>query len=223
MGTTQSGNGGELEERFDIYDEAETWIGTAARSMVHAMGCWHRSFHCWLSRQDGDRLLVLFQQRSADKDTFPLHYDITAAGHLAAGETMQDASREVEEELGVSAQYESLLPLGEARHEAVGMAKGVPFIDREISAVYGLVYDGTLAELHLQVEEVAGIFEADLDAMIALFENKLAYVTASGMECGRDGSLRETERIVRAADFVPRPASYYAGVFRALLAHHKSV
>ncbi|MCQ6562480.1 NUDIX hydrolase [Paenibacillus mendelii] len=219
MGLTRSEEGDEQEERFDIYDEAETWIGTAARSTVHAMGYWHRSFHCWLIRQDGGRKLVLFQQRSANKDTFPLHYDITAAGHLAAGETMQDASREVEEELGVGVQYESLLPLGEARHEAVGTAKGVPFIDREISSVHGFVYEGTLSALQLQAEEVAGVYEADLDDMIALFENRLAYVTASGMEYGSGGRLQETERIVYASDFVTRPASYYAGVFRALLNH----
>jgi len=219
MGIARSDDDGGQEERFDIYDEAETWIGTAPRSTVHAMGYWHRSFHCWLIRQDGERKLVLFQQRSADKDTFPLHYDITAAGHLTAGETMQDASREVEEELGIDAQYESLLPLGEARHEAVGTAKGVPFIDREISAVYGLIYEGKLAALHLQAEEVAGVYEADLDDMIALFESKLAYVTASGMAYASDGRLQETERTVRASDFVTRPASYYAGLFRSLLAH----
>ncbi|UVI30843.1 NUDIX hydrolase [Paenibacillus spongiae] len=211
-------DGGMQEERFDIYDEAETWIGTAARSEVHAQGFWHRSFHCWLCRRDGSRKLVLFQQRSSDKDTFPLHYDITAAGHLTAGETMRDAYREVEEELGIPVQFDSLLPLGETRHEAVGTAKGVSFIDREISSVYGLVYEGTLADLHLQVEEVAGVYEADLEVMIALFENELAQVTVTGMECTGDGTLRAAERVVKAADFVPRPFTYYAGLFRTLLA-----
>ncbi len=91
------------EERFDIYDEAEQHIGTASRSEVHAKGYWHRSFHCWLARRENSRQLVMFQLRHAHKDTFPSCFDITAAGHLEAGETMRDAAREIEEELGIHA------------------------------------------------------------------------------------------------------------------------
>ncbi|MDF2838037.1 MAG: hydrolase, partial [Paenibacillus sp.] len=98
------------EERFDIYDKDMNPIGTATRSETHANGYWHRSFHCWLIRRDGDRLLVRFQQRKPSKDTNPGCYDITAAGHLSAGETVRDAVREIEEELGVTARFEELLP-----------------------------------------------------------------------------------------------------------------
>ncbi|AZN39429.1 NUDIX hydrolase [Paenibacillus albus] len=205
------------EEQFDYYDEAGNWLGTASRSDVHARGLWHRSIHCWLVRRDGERKLVLFQQRSEDKDTFPSHFDVTAAGHLSAGETMQDAAREIEEELGVRVPFEALIPLGEARKETAGFAKGVAFIDREASEVFGFIYDAKLASLTLQPEEVAGIYEADLEAMIALFEGRQDHAAADGFRLGSEQQLLAASVQVKASDFVPRPASYYSGVFRALL------
>ncbi|WP_274648838.1 NUDIX hydrolase [Paenibacillus humicola] len=213
------GNGAGREEHFDIYDEAGRRIGDAPRSEVHARGYWHRSFHCWLIRRDGDRRLVLFQLRHKDKDTFPDHFDITAAGHLAAGETVRDASRELEEELGIAADFDLLIPLGETRMVKSGEARGVPFVDSEISDVFGLIYNGPLRGLNLQADEVAGVYEAELEAMIGLFERTVDAIDAAGVEPAPDGTLRETVREVRADRFVPRDAGYYAKLFRTLLTH----
>ena len=47
-------------ERFDIYDDQQNWIGTELRSVVHAKGYWHRSFHCWIVRDDAHQRMVLF-------------------------------------------------------------------------------------------------------------------------------------------------------------------
>lgn len=210
--------GGE-EERFDYYGENGEWLGTAPRSEVHARGLWHRSIHCWLARREGGRRLVLFQQRSPGKDTFPGSFDITAAGHLAAGETMRDAAREIEEELGVAAAFESLLPLGEARKEIAGTANGAAFLDREISGVYGFAFAGPLSSLTLQQEEVAGVYEAELEAMIDLFEGRRDHVLAAGFRLDEEGKPLGAEARVTASGFVPRQASYYTDVFRALLLH----
>ncbi|QHW31595.1 NUDIX domain-containing protein [Paenibacillus rhizovicinus] len=214
-GHSQAG-GGE-EERFDYYDEHGVWLGTAPRSEVHARGLWHRSIHCWLARREGDRRLVLFQQRAPGKDTFPGSFDITAAGHLAAGETMRDAAREIEEELGAAIPFESLLSLGEARKESAGVAKGLAFLDREISGVYGYVYPGPLSSLTLQQDEVSGVYEAELEAMIALFDGRRQHARAAGFRLDNEGRAVDAEAEVKASDFVPRPASYYRDVFQALL------
>lgn len=206
------------EERFDIYDETGERIGTAARSDVHKHGYWHHSIHCWLARTDEQgRKLALFQQRHPGKDTFPLHYDITAAGHLSAGETYEDAAREIEEELGVPAPFEALVPLGETRREMNGSAQGVAFIDREISRIYGLRFGGELTDLRLQADEVAGVYEAELSDLIDLFEGRLAQVEAKGVRLNPEGALLPASARVKSSEFVPRPASYYAGVCRQLL------
>ncbi|CAM4094904.1 NUDIX domain-containing protein [Paenibacillus alkaliterrae] len=205
------------EERFDIYDEQLRHMGTATRTETHARGHWHRTFHCWLTRREGNRRFVRFQLRQAGKDTNPGCYDITAAGHLAAGETMREAIRELEEELGVSAEFEQLIPLGQIREEAGGEVNGALFIDREISDVFALVCETPLTELRLQPEEVAGVYEADLDELIAMFEGSLTEAAAIGVELSdADGRPVPAQRVVKAGQFVPRDPSYYVSVLRKL-------
>ncbi|MEV5029196.1 NUDIX hydrolase [Paenibacillus sp. LPE1-1-1.1] len=205
------------EELFDIYDEQLRPLGTATRAETHARGYWHRTFHCWLTRREGNRRFVRFQLRQASKDTNPGCYDITAAGHLAAGETIREAIRELEEELGVAATFEQLIPLGQIREDASGEVNGKPFIDREVSDVFGLVCDVPLSELKLQPEEVAGVYEADLDELIAMFEGSLSEAAALGVELSDSAApLTAVRRFVQAKQFVPRDFSYYASVLRAL-------
>lgn len=205
------------EELFDIYDEELRPLGTATRSETHKHGYWHRAFHCWLTRREGDRRFVRFQLRQADKDTNPSCFDTTAAGHLAAGETMRDAVRELEEELGISATFDQLIPLGQVREQARGVVRGVPFIDREVSDVFAFVCDAPLTDLKLQRAEVAGVYEAELESLLALFEGSLAELTVSGAELApEDGPMLRTERIVRADQFVPRDLSYYINMISAL-------
>lgn len=212
------------EERFDIYDEDMRPIGTATRSETHAKGYWHRSFHCWLMRLEGDRRYVWFQLRQLIKDTNPGCYDITVAGHLSAGETMQDAVRELKEEIGVTAEFAQLIPLGQVREEASGIAKGKPVIDREVSDVFALVNDVPMTELRLQPEEVAGVYEADIEELLALFEGRLAELHVQGVELANTTGhgehvdrLHPSSRTVRAGQFVPRDDTYYIDVMRKLL------
>lgn len=227
------------QERFDIYDDQQQWIGTAPRSEVHAHGYWHRSFHCWIVRDEGDTRMVLFQRRRDIKDTFPGYYDITAAGHLTAGEQLQDASRELEEELGVRASFDALTYLLTAEQQLQGQVRGVPFIDREISSVYGLCLNQPLESYILQASEVDSLFETPLDELLALFRQETDVLQASGIRAQVSALKPEhsvvsnevhfnhsghtpftnTSRIisdVRATDFVPHGTEYYMDVLEAL-------
>ncbi|WP_018887089.1 NUDIX hydrolase [Paenibacillus massiliensis] len=208
------------EERFDIYDEEDRWIGTASRHDTHRLGYWHHSFHCWIARQEDARSYLLFQQRQSTKDTYPDLYDITAAGHLTAGEDMSMAARELQEELGVKAELHELIPLGHTREELQGYLNGVPFVDREVSSVFGLLDQRPLHAYQLQQEEVAGLYEAELEDMLALFEGRLPTVHARGVNveakfAGSSSSLED--RQITADQFVPRQMDYYQRVCRALL------
>lgn len=217
------------DELFDIYDEELRPLGTATRAETHAKGYWHRSFHCWLARREGDRGLVRFQLRQLVKDTNPGCFDITVAGHLTAGESVRDAIRELEEEIGVTADFDELIPLGQIREEDEGTVNGMPFIDREVSDVFALIRDVPLTALRLQPEEVAGVYEAEIAEMIDLFEGSREELIAHGveltdepMETGAPDSeaatgLRPSTRIVRADLFVPRDNSYYVDVMKKLL------
>ena len=54
------------------------------KSEVHRDGDWHRSSHVWLLSPEG-RLLL--QRRSEAKVTWPGLWDVSAAGHISAGES----------------------------------------------------------------------------------------------------------------------------------------
>lgn len=221
-------------ERFDIYDDQQHWIGTALRSEVHAKGYWHRSFHCWIVRDEGEQRLVLFQRRCDIKDTFPGCYDITAAGHLTAGEQLQDANRELEEELGVHVSFEALTYLHTATQQLQGEVRGIPFVDREFSAVYGLCLNQPLEAYVLQPSEVDSLYEVPLDDLLALFRNEMEVIQAAGVqtspltslphsigqkETSRDQSPYAPKRLVReirATEFVPHGTAYYIDVLEAL-------
>ena len=56
------------------------------RALVHRDGALHGASHVFLSRLRGGRAELLLQKRSAQKDSFPGLYDISAAGHLDPGE-----------------------------------------------------------------------------------------------------------------------------------------
>ncbi|MBD2848204.1 NUDIX domain-containing protein [Paenibacillus sp. IB182496] len=204
------------EERLDIYDASGRPLGTATRAEAHRQGYWHRTLHCWLARRGSGALFVRFQRRHAAKDTYPGCFDVTAAGHLAAGETVREATREIEEELGVAAPFEALIPLGEVREERSFLAHGRRVVDREFSAVYGWLADLPLEALRPQPEEVAGIYEAELPALIALFEDEVAEIRAAGYAAAGDGRLLSERRLVRADAFVPRRHGYYSQTLRRL-------
>ena len=87
-------------ERLDIVDPSGQLIGSDDRDAVHRGGHWHQVFHCLLVRL-GPPSRVLLQRRLGAAASFPGLLDITAAGHLAAGESPLDGVREIREELGI--------------------------------------------------------------------------------------------------------------------------
>lgn len=224
-----------MAEMFDVYDEQENWTGIAERSEVHAKGLWHQTVHCWLVRKAvsasgegaeaglgvrtgsnaGVSAKILFKQRSANKDTNPGCFDITAAGHIEAGETPRAVVRELDEELGVKVDFEQLREYGIIREQGTGVFGGIRYVDAEMSHVYGLVTSMQLSDFRLQEEEVAGLYEADAEALISLMEGNVEAIAAQGVEL-RSGKLQAAETMVTRSSFVFRDYDYYISVFKFL-------
>jgi isopentenyldiphosphate isomerase len=200
-----------VDELLDILDEAGRPTGEVAlKSEAHRLGLWHRCFHCWISGSDPEGDYLLVQRRAAGKDTWPGYLDVTAAGHLAAGEETLDGLREVEEELGLRVDPGRLVPLGSRRVE-----QEIPGgRDREFHDVF-LLLDSTPPEgLRLQTEEVASVLRVDLDDVEALYEAG----AVPARECA-DGETAAAR--IRLADFVPHDEDYLrtvAGAARRVLA-----
>ena len=188
-----------MSERFDIFDETMRRIGVKARDAVHRDGDWHQVFHCWVVGVDADgSQFVILQRRAADKDMYPGKLDISAAGHLEAGESVQDGVREIEEELGLSVRFDDLVPLG----IRLGVARFRDMLDYQICHVFLHRCDQPLHDYCYQKDEIAGLLQLPLDDGIALLSGDLAQlsVAAAGFA---------SERItISGADFIPSHDNY---------------
>ena len=199
------------QEYFDIYDENMEPIGTELRSEVHKKGYWHKSFQCWFVCKEDSEEYILFQKRHADKDTYPNLLDITAAGHLSAGETVEDASRELEEELGITVDFKELIPVGVIKEDKVEDS----FMDREFGNVFLYCCHIPMDNFKLQADEVVGMFKAKLKDAIMLFDNKLDYITVDGYETNFSGERHYVKLKVSLKEFVPHDLSYYNEILQA--------
>ncbi len=86
-------------ELLEVVDEKNRPLGLATRREIHEKGLRHRSVHVFLFNSRGQLFL---QRRSGSKDQYPDHWDTSAAGHTAPGESpMEAACRELKEELGL--------------------------------------------------------------------------------------------------------------------------
>lgn len=65
--------------------------------------------HVWVWRKSGDTIEILLQKRADGKRAWPGYIDISAAGHIDAGETpLESAVREAKEELSLDIDSEVL-------------------------------------------------------------------------------------------------------------------
>lgn len=96
-----------MEEYVDILDENGNSTHTSLlKSEAHRRGLFHPTVHIWCYDPQG---FILLQQRGENKKTFPLLWDVSVAGHVAAGESMElGAEREILEEIGISIQIQKL-------------------------------------------------------------------------------------------------------------------
>ena len=90
-----------MEEFFDVLNEKGEYIGKVeTREKCHTEGLWHKAVAMFIINSKGQ---VLLQKRSANKKMWPNMWDITAGGHVLAGEFgFQSIIREAEEELGIT-------------------------------------------------------------------------------------------------------------------------
>jgi len=120
---------------------------------VHRDGDWHRAAHVWIIGAGGR---ILLQRRSMKKENNPGLWDVSAAGHVSAGETaIETAIRETEEELGLKLSPSELRPAGSIAESCV--LNGGRYIDREFHEIFVVRRDVDLQSLVLDPEEVAEV------------------------------------------------------------------
>lgn len=152
-------------EILDIVDENGFPTGeTIDRKQAHELGIRHRTAHVWIVRRREERLQVLLQKRSEEKDSYPGCYDISSAGHIPAGiDFIPSAIRELWEELGYRAKEEEFIFCGKRIFEFKAIFHGKPFHDNQVSGVYALWLDWEPEKFSLQKEEVSEVIWFDFE------------------------------------------------------------
>lgn len=120
---------------------------------------------------------ILLQKRAACKDSFPGCWDVSCAGHLAAGETAESAAiAELAEELGIVKPPD--VEFSQFFHQLPTMFRTVisqagKFIDNEVTYIYYLEGDWKASEMVLQEEEVEAVDWMEMDELIQNLAQKV--------------------------------------------------
>ena len=161
-----------MMEIFDVVDEYGNPTGeTVTREKAHLEGIRHHTAHLWILCKKDGKTQVLLQKRCMTKASYPGLYDISSAGHIPAGcDYVESALRELNEELGISAEPDDLVPVW-ARTIHVDMVfGGKPFHDRQYSKVFAMWLDREESEFTCQPEEVECVRWMDLDECLTAVE-----------------------------------------------------
>lgn len=197
-----------MSEILDIYDAKMNHIGTAPRDEVHQKGFWHQTFHCWIVQKENDNHYVLFQIRDKKKNTAPNKLDITAAGHLKAGETKEDGIRELNEELGINVSVEDLTYLG----IRITASESDKQINKEFAQVYLLRNDCPLNDYIFQDGEVAGLVQVKVEDGLKLCAGEVKSIYCKVLKNNGGQKVMDYDDIT-FEQFIPRIDSYYYKVF----------
>ena len=143
-----------MDEYIDIVTKKGEQTGkTALKSEAHKNGWYHNTIHLWLYTSKGE---ILLQQRSHKKSIHPLLWDVSAAGHIDAGETFIEAAlRETKEEIGLQLLPTSLNKIGVKLHES--SYNNGEIQDNEFHHVYIAQLNTELNQLIPQPEEVEAL------------------------------------------------------------------
>lgn len=194
-------------EWLAVFDENHQKIGENTRAFIHQHGLWHETFHCWIVQVENGVPHLYFQQRSDMKKDFPNLFDITAAGHLLAYETVNDGIREVKEELGIKLSMKNL--------QSIGIIKDTILhgdsIDNEFAHTFLYIAEKSNLRFHLQEEEVSGIFSAPLSEVERLYEKKVTHISLTCIISNKE----DVEINATLKDFVPH-VGYMEQVLNAI-------
>lgn len=139
----------------DEFDESDYYQGTV---------------HVWLYRKTGGATEVLLQKRAASKPVRPGEFDISAAGHIDAGESsIETAVREASEELGLTIAPDELELASVIRK--TDLKKSIAFV-----YLYEVDDSFTVTFTDGEVESVSWV---PLDEFLAMTKNPTQYKLAA--------------------------------------------
>ena len=195
-------------EQLDIFDDTGRHLGTKARDAVHRDGDWHQVFHVLIVRAEPGRdPSVVLQRRSETKTAFPGLVDLSATGHLEAGERPREGIRELTEEMGIDADPADLVALGVRR---IVEASGEGKLNKELAHFFLLADRRPLSRYRPDQREVSGVVEVGIARLLELFADPTREAAA---HCGP--AVPPTPCTLRHDDFVPGDSYWITALIMA--------
>lgn len=161
-----------MEEFFDVLDENGNYLERVeTREKCHKYGLWHKAVVVFIVNSNKQ---VLLQRRSENKKLWPNMWDITAGGHVLAGEFgFQAIIREAKEELGIELNKNEMIFLGSSLSSNI---KG-DIINNHFNEYYIVNKDVDETKLKLQKEEVSEVKWIDKNEIIERIKDNYNGIT----------------------------------------------
>lgn len=161
-----------MEEKFDVLNERGEYTDKIeTRENCHKKGLWHKAVALFIINSKDQ---VLLQKRSPEKKMWPNMWDITAGGHVLAGEFgFQSIIRETKEELGVQIDKKDLTLIGSS---ISSQTKG-DIINNHFNEYYIANTDIDETKLIFQKEEVSSVKWIEKDEIIRRIKNNYEGIT----------------------------------------------
>jgi isopentenyldiphosphate isomerase len=156
---------------YQLYDEQGRLAPSdyVSKDDIFKLGKLHGASHVWIWRVQNGVVEVLLQKRSPQKWTWPNCYDVSAAGHINAGEEPLTAGiRETKEEIGIDIDETHMQSIGVQRARLI-TPNGL--IENEFQWLYLLRLDGDTV-FTIEDNEVLSLVWKPFDDMIAEFKKK---------------------------------------------------
>ena len=161
-----------MREYFDVLEENGEYADRVeSREDCHKYGFWHKAVALYIINSKNQ---VLLQKRSATKRLWPNMWDITAGGHVLAGEFgFQSIIRELKEELGLDVNKEDILFLGASTSSNVKS----DVINKHFNEYYIVHKDIDISKIKLQTEEVSEVKWFEKEDVINRINNNFDGIT----------------------------------------------
>lgn len=161
-----------MEEFFDVLNEKGNFTGKSeSRQKCHKEGLWHKAVVVFIINSKNQ---VLLQRRSPNKRMWPNIWDVTAGGHVLAGEFGFEAIiREAKEELGIDLHKKEMTFLG----SSISTNNKGDIVNKHFNEYYIVNKDLDETSLILQKEEVSEVKWINKNDIIEKIKNKYDGIT----------------------------------------------
>lgn len=153
------------QELLFVVDENNNPILSKTREKTHLDKDWHRISHIWIINSQKQ---ILCQKRSKLKDVNPGKWEAHFGGHVASGqEYIDNAVKETKEEVGIDKKRDNMMFFKIFKYEK----------DKEFQGIFYTVWDGDIAVLILEKEEVEQVAWRSIQELESVFkENNPTWV-----------------------------------------------